>query len=372
MTRKVCILLGLAGLPLWISCGGENPAAAEYSRIRNSGLPGEALVSSLEDFALRYPGHFDSKVELGIYYLAVGETGRAKDYLRRAEADIDGGESPAGRGGYTNPGGPAAGEGTNIPVMYGALGQIYLDQGDYERALDYADRAIKADREKRDQYRFLKGHVLIARRDYGPALAVFDEVFRGAGEEPPADPPGQASVEALRAYLFLLAQAERQNDAAAVLDRYFETGAFFPGLGTFAAAVYRAAGERERAAYALFLEREYRSGYGALEQNPQNGARDLEELSPPPGGFFAAEYLLIKDYIGRAEVSEDQYRRYLELESYFRLFPSYYWNLWLGARLLYPEDRRNFAPALQKIIALDKDGPLARDAWEELTRLLGY
>jgi tetratricopeptide (TPR) repeat protein len=363
----VCILLGLAGLPLWISCGGENPAVTEYNRIRDLGLLGEPLVSTLEDFTIRHPDHFDSKVDLGIYYLATGEMGRAKDYLRRAEADIGGGGDLRD----TKSGGPPGEDGKNIPLMYGALGQLYLGQGDYEQALEYADRAIETDRGNRETYRFLKGHILIARKEYAPALEIFDGLLRDRREGPADEVPGQTMAEELRAYLFLLTQAERQADAAAVLDRYFETGAFFPGLGIFAAMVYRAAGERERAAYALYLEQEYRSGYGTL--NPES--RDettLGDLPPLPGNFFAAEYLRIKDHIAAGTVSEEQYHRYIELESYFRLFPSYYWNLWLGARLIYPQDYRNFAPALRKIIALDKDGPLARNAWEELTSLLGY
>jgi tetratricopeptide (TPR) repeat protein len=367
----VCILLGLAGLPLWIACGGENPAVTEYNRIRNLGLQGEPLVSTMEDFTIRYPDHFDSKVDLGTYYLAIGETGRAKDYLRRAEADISGREQQDLRPGPANRGGPAAGDGKNIPIMYGALGRIYLDQGDHDQALAYADRAIETSRDNRERYRFLKGHILIARKEYAPALEIFDELLRDGGEGSTEESSRQAGAEELRAYLFLLTQAERRIDAAAVLDRYFETGAFFPGLGIFAAMVYRAAGEPERAAYALRLDQEYRSGYGAFEPESKN-ENTLEGLPPPPDNFFAAEYLLIQDRITTGTVSEEQYQRYRELESYFRLFPSYYWNLWLGARLLYPREYRNFEPALRKIIALDKDGPLAGNAWKELTSLLGY
>jgi hypothetical protein len=384
MTRILIFLFGLTAL--LPSCGGKDGAAKEYDRLRNGELKGEELVRALEDFELRYPGHFYVKVDLGTYYLATGEEGRARDYLRRAEALTgqarrDLGSSPDGDENY-------------LSIMYGALGQIYLNQGEQGRALEYAEKAIENAWGEGRAYRFLKGHILIARQEYAGALEVFEGLFagpgRGSGE---AGATGGAEPAALRggglpgdglpegslpegglpegeagdilAYLFLLAQAGRSADAAAVLNRYFETGAFFPSLGTFAAMVYRSAGETERAAYAAYLEQEYRSGYGETEAEAPAGL-------PPAGNFFAGEYLAIKDEINRGSLSEDQFRRYIELEPYFRLFPSYYWNLWLGARRLYPEAVVNFAPALQKIISLDKDGPFAGAAWKELGALFGY
>jgi tetratricopeptide (TPR) repeat protein len=361
-------LLGLtAFLP---SCGGAGRAEEEYGRLRNGGLEGEALVAELENFELRYPDHLFAKVDLGTYYLARGEEGRARDYLRRAEAI-------AARSG--NRAASPDGEENYVSIMYGALGRICLNREEYQQALEYAERALGAAGENARAYLVLKGRVLIAQQDYAAALEIFDGLFaggpaeaEGAGDDDPAGDDSLAGggglaegeAEDILAYLFLLAQAERSADAAAVLNRYFETGAFFPSLGTFAAMVYRAAGEPERAAYAAYLEHEYQAGYG--------GESLAAEIPPPGGNFFAGEYLAIKQEISRGSLSEDQFRRYLELESYFRLFPSYYWNLWLGARLLYPETYENFAPALQKIISLDQNGPFAREAWKELGLMFGY
>jgi tetratricopeptide (TPR) repeat protein len=371
MTRIMMFLLGLTTFLPWASCGGEGRAAREYGDLRNGGLRGEELVAALEDFELRHPDHFYSKVDLGTYYLARGEEGRAGDYLRRAEAiaalvrrDREREKLRAGGG--------KEGEENYLSIMYGALGRIYLARGDRRQALEYAEKAIEHAEEKAGAYRLLKGHILIAQGEYDKALEIFDGAFSGGpggGAEEPGSPAAvlpEAEAGDILAYLFLLAQAERSADAAAVLNRYFETGAFFPSLGTFAAMVYRAAGEMERAAYAVYLEEEYRSGYG------EGGKPAALEIPRPGGNFFAGEYLAIKDEINRGSLSEAQFLRYLELEAYFRLFPSYYWNLWLGARLVYPESYGNFAPALQKIISLDKDGPFAREAWKALSSLLGY
>ncbi|MDR1025622.1 MAG: tetratricopeptide repeat protein [Treponema sp.] len=398
MTRIVLFLVSLTAFLPWTSCGGESKAIREYGEIRDGELRGEALIAALEDFEVRYPGHFDSKVDLGIYYLARGEEGRARDYLRRAEIIAE--RTPGAGAGEKS----RAGNSDPLPVMYGALGQIYLNQQDYRRALDYAEKAIGYAGDDAGIYRSLKAHILIAQQEYAGALEIFDGLF-AAGEpgEPDglgkqgetggfaavdradragwadpaggtdgadwADPAGDDSrTEDILAYLFLLAQAERSADAVLILNRYFETGAFFPNLGTFAAMVYRTAGETERAAYAVYLEQEYRSGYG--EGEPEN--RNAAGIPAPGGNFFAGEYLALKDQIRRGSLSEEQFIRYIELESYFRLFPSYYWNLWLGARLVYPETYANFALALQKIIALDREGPFAREAWKELTFLFGY
>jgi tetratricopeptide (TPR) repeat protein len=255
----------------------------------------------------------------------------------------------------------AEAEGENIPGMYGDLGQLNLSQGDYQKALEYADKAIKADGEN-SSYRLLKGHILIALDEYAGALEIFDGLFAGGDLE-------GAGVEDLRAYLLLLAQAERPQEAAAVLERYFETGAYFPDLGYLAAAIYQTLGETEKAGLAVFLEEEYRSGYRALGSGP---LPELPVQLPLGTDFFVREYLYLKGLIKNNSISELQFRRYMELETYFRLFPSYYWIFWQGAQFLYPGSDRDFTPVLQKIITLDREGPFAKTAWEELTRLMGY
>jgi tetratricopeptide (TPR) repeat protein len=381
LSRRPRILLGLVALLPWLACaGGESGGdrgEKEYGEITGSGLRGTELIAALEDFEIRHGGHFYSKLDLGIYYLATGEADRARDYLRRAERILP------------EPGNLPPGKEHSAAVLYGALAQACLTRKDYRGALEYSDKAIGADRENRKSYRFLKGHVLIARQEYPAALEIFDALLGAAGgmvaggntaaeEDPEGD---EAGAEELRAYMFLLAQAEREAEAAAALDRYFRTGAFFPGLGWFGAAVYRTAGEMDKAACAAWLEEEYRSGYGELQDSRGFGA--LAETIPPAegggeagkigGDYFAAEYLELKNLInGPGDFTRDQFLRLVNLEPYFRLFPSFYWNLWQGARRAYPEDYRYFSTALQKIIALDREGPFARGAWEELTRLMGY
>ncbi|MDR2747209.1 MAG: hypothetical protein LBB77_07150 [Treponema sp.] len=415
LPQGLCVLLFLCGFLPWVSCAGKDGAEEkEYGEIVNSGLRGGELISALEDFEIRHGGHFDSKLDLGIYYLAAGETDRAREYLRRAERIfLDGAGRPvsSGKEGYAG-------------LMYGALAQVCLVRGEYQEALDYIDRAIGEKGGNKTSFHFLKGHILITGHEYGAALEIFDGLIGAGGaavgsntvvnsyaaagsgtttggntvtDSVAALDGGNdgAGEEELRAYMFLLAQAERPVEAAAVLDRYLLTGAFFPGLGYFGAALYRTAGDMEKAAWAAYLEEEYRSGYGELQNSQSGGFESLMgEISLPGaggteagrpgggkietgGGHFAAEYIRLKNLISGGNSAEgnftkDEFLRLTGLEPYFRLFPSFYWQLWLGARLAYPDDYRYFSAALQKIIVLDKDGPFARKAWEELTRLMGY
>jgi tetratricopeptide (TPR) repeat protein len=400
LSRKLFALFALCVLSPWVSCAGgngETPEEKEYGEIVNSGALGEELISALEDFEIRHGGHFDSKVDLGIYYLAVGETERARDYLRRAERILlDGaaGKRYPGKEGYA-------------AVMYGALAQAHFLREEYQEALEYIDRAIGADGENQKKYHFLKGNILIARQEYRAALAIFDELFAAgsteaggainAGADSNAsdsnttdssavysvnEPASKAEEEELRVYMFLLAQAERPAEAAAILDRYLLTGAFFPGLGYFGATVYRTMGEMEKAAWAAYLEEEYRSGYGEFRDSGPGAFESLTEGIIPvmeagaegKAGevHFAAEYARLKTLVDTGNVTKEDFLRLVGLEQQFRLFPSFYWRLWLGARLAYPEELQYFSAALQKIIALDKDGPFARGAWNEITRLMGY
>jgi hypothetical protein len=376
MVRSLVFLAGLAVFLPWASCtGGGGEIREEYEGIFNSGAAGEELIAALEDFEVRRGGCFDSKVDLGIYYLAAGEAGRAGDYLRRAESLLRGGEEPLTEDG-------------KVSALYGALGRLGLIEKKYRDALEYADMAIEADRENRRYYRTLKGHILIALEEYGAALEIFDAAMAAAEE---------AGADELRAYMYLLAQAERPVDAAAALDRYYRTGDFFPGLGFFGAALYRAAGDMEQSAQAIYLEQEYLSGYGG-PGNPRKegfglllrgipeaveklGEAFRETEKEGPDRRFAAEYQFLKGLLtaendeggeSAGDFGVGEFLRLAELEPYFRLFPSFYWCLWLGARRAYPENYQYFSSILQRIIALDMEGPFAKGAWEELTRLMGY
>jgi tetratricopeptide (TPR) repeat protein len=276
-----------------------------------------------------------------------------------------------------------------------------LIRGEYAQALEYAEKAIAIDREERPGPLFLKGHILIAREEDEKALEFLAGLFKTRREE--------AGPEDIRAYMYLLARAGRAAEAAEMTDLFFEKGSYFPGLGFFASSVYESTGETDKAVLAAFLDYEYYSGFsgaddgtflqniGALEERLE--ARSLEEggnagigakavqplrllrsLYDPETSvpadyeapFFAGDYILCKRKIREGSFTEADFSRYLSLEPYFRSFPSYYWNLWQGALLINEKPPAEYLAALEKVIALDREGIYAKPAWGELTRFLGF
>jgi tetratricopeptide (TPR) repeat protein len=122
--KKGFVLAMVTGLfSLLSGCAGDS-MEAEYAAIRDSGLSGEALLNGLSEFELRNIGHFNSKIDLGGYYLLSGDIDRAEDYFRRVEALTK----------------KAPGDGDtqkNITIMYGSLARIHSLQGEYDTALEW-------------------------------------------------------------------------------------------------------------------------------------------------------------------------------------------------------------------------------------------
>jgi tetratricopeptide (TPR) repeat protein len=275
-----------------------------------------------------------------------------------------------------------------------SLARMDLVRGDYGRALEYTERAIALDGEERPALLFLKGHILIAGEENEKALEFLAGLFKTRREE--------AGPEDIRAYMYLLARAGRAAEAAEMADLFFEKGVYFPGLGLFASSVYESCGETGKAVLAAFLDYEYQSGFreddGTFLRNIGNleeklgregpGGRDgkaaqslglLRSLYEPEtglpayeGSFFAGDYILCKKKILEGSLTEADFDRYLSLEPYFRVFPSYYWNLWQGALLINGKPPAEYLAALEKVIALDREGIYAKSAWGELTRFLGF
>jgi tetratricopeptide (TPR) repeat protein len=282
-----------------------------------------------------------------------------------------------------------------------SLARMSLIRGDYTQALEYAEKAIALNREEKPGPLFLKGHILVAREEDEKALDFFTELFKTYRQE--------AGPEDIRAYMYLLARKGRTIEAAEATDLFFEKGIYFPGLGFFASSVYEAAGEIEKAVLAAFLDYEYQSGFtgtddGAFLQNIGDLEKRLELRDPgEPGSagdrteaaqplrllrslydpetsapaaykapFFTGDYIICKKKIREGSFTEADFNRYLALEPHFRSFPSYYWNLWQGALLVNGKPPAEYLAALEKVIALDREGVYAKPAWGELTRFLGF
>lgn len=352
----------------------------EYERIKASGLSGDALREALTEFELNNMGHFSSKVDLGGYYMITGNTDRALDYFLRAEKLV----AKAPRGEETT---------KNTAIMYGSMARIYLMQGEYAKAMDNAEKAVATDEETGKQFRFLQAHILTAQEKQDESLALFYELYQKERDLMGADD--------IRAFMYLLAKTGNYGDCAAMVDLYFEKGAFFPGLGLFASGAYENSGQPNKAILAAFLDYEYHSSYTKTDdrdflKNIDNLEVQLNSkgtfakseatlslirslydnsvlgLVPKDNAFFAEEYCFLKKLILTNSLTVAEFQRYLQLEHYFSCFPAYYWNVWQAAQECTPDTLATYVPALEKIIRLNANGPYAQLAWDELTRLMGY
>jgi tetratricopeptide (TPR) repeat protein len=365
----------------FIAACGKTAMDREYERIKTSGLTGDALRAAIAEFELKNTNHFSSKVDLGGFYLLNGNIELAANFFRRAERVV----RKAPRNQETR---------NNIAIMYGSLARIYLLQSDFNMAVDYVEKAIATGTEQGELFRWLKPHIFIAQDKQDDALVLFYELYQTHRNLMTSDD--------IRAFMYLLARAERFGDCAAMVDLYFERGPFFPGLGLFASGAYEAAGQITKAIFAAFLDYEYNSGYfetndsdflaniNFLERQLElNGT--LNQAAPTlhlirslfdnsdltftrrNNAFFVEDYCYLKKKILTNTLTIPEFEEYLRLERYFTRFPVYYWNVWQAALGLFPPaSLATYVPALEKIILLDRNGRFAQAAWEELTKFMGY
>jgi tetratricopeptide (TPR) repeat protein len=364
-----------------------------YEQIRASGKTGQELFETLTEFERNNPEHFSSKVDLGGVFFLQGNNERAKDYFFRALAVL------------RNAGSDAESK-QNTVIMYGSLARIALAEGDYGEAAGYAEQAAALEKDENGQYVLLKGHILVAQGKNEEALSLFDRLYPSAGDNmTPLD---------LRAYMYLLARTERTEECAALVDRYFDgERPYFEGLGIFASGVFEKAGQTKKAILCAFLEYEYYSSYktadnaqylknidavekqlaqkGTLEEGryainllrslygrgsagaSYDNSKTLSELlREEEDRFFIEDYVIIKDRINKNAAGISDFHRLLQLEPHFSQFPLYYWNVWQLVPKFAPTARQYYSRALERIIALDKNGVYAKPAWDEISALMGY
>jgi tetratricopeptide (TPR) repeat protein len=227
----------------------------EYTQITNSGKSGRELYEALSVFERHNMAHFNSKIDLGGANLLNGDYTPAKDYFLRAEAVL------------SNAGDDETSQ-KNIAILYGSLARICLIEGKYIDALNYADKAISADKWNDAQYQFLKARVLTALNRKEEALVIFDSFY-------PENAEAMTALD-LRGYMYLLAGNERPRDTARALDQYFTKGLYFPGLGLFASTVYEKNDEIKKSILSAFLDYEYHASYN--ESNPADFLKNLDVL----------------------------------------------------------------------------------------------
>lgn len=365
-------LIHLIFLPFFAALvsGCSAKKADAYAAIKNSGLTGSALYERLTAFEKEHPEHFESKLDLGSSCFVSENYDDAWKYLLKAETLLTSAKGVAVQ---------------NKALLCALLSGLYAADGDGERASDYAKKAYETPDCGTD-YGYLYAKTRLMRDDKSGALALFDKTY--------ALRPERISADELRAYMYLLADAGQFQKCGELLERYFETGDFFPGLGVFASGVYENIGDTEKAVLCAFFDYEYASS-GRENGNafltklqsleallPEGGnSAALEsiralfdmrrEVHAPAFSFFVSDYIYRKAKALRCDVSPDDLSSLLQLEKYFSRFPSYYWTVWLTVRSLQSEGLRDWIPVLEKTIALAPSSAYASLAKTELASCIG-
>lgn len=358
----------------------QNTDQAEYQSLIEKKLSGAELLDSVLDFETAHIHHFESKSDLAQYYYSVGNLTLAEQFALRAESVI--GKAPNDD------------RMKRVKInLYMLLAEICYSKNHYDDALLYIAKAQSIDGEKALFTEYRASSILTSQEKFDDAIKRFDNVYKKI--------PDKATPLDLRTYLYLLAKGERYTDCVTILNRYFEEGTYFEGLGAFASTAYEKTEQYDRAILCSYLEYEYHDSFKdeddllfvkhietleakyksqkALDKIERTASlvkthylsskADSTGTNPSSDDFFAEQYLVLSDKINSNSITSTEVSQYLSLEKYFTVFPSYYWNAYKACSKI-PSNTSDLVPLLERIIALggNEYTHLAR---EQLAILLG-
>lgn len=366
-------------LTLLIASCKMDKTEKEYTWIKQSGIQGEELLSKLSVFEIEHSAHFASKVDLGSYYLLVGNLPQASHYLARAESVL---EKVANTKDNRK----------NKTILWGSIAYIQFIEKNYKDALDYVDKSIKADKEAGKEYILLKAHILYAMGNMDKSLSLFDSQLKESRDI--------FTAEDLRAYMYLLAEKERFSEAVSILERYSEFGEYYIGFGLFASNMYEKVLDQKHSILFAYLEYEYsRAGDASKDSlflvqletlvkklDPERKNKEIiDTLSLVKSRFdekvlysrlkdkdgFIEKYIKISNQIRDQTVLPETLDLFLSLEKYFKYFPNYYISVWHAVDLLEPSSLPEYKNALEKSLYLDSKESYSKFIKQELGRIIG-
>lgn len=317
-----------------ISCTNDS-SWAEYQKLKESSQTGQQLLNSLIGFEIAHTQNFEAKVDLAAYYATEGNMQKAEEYLKRAESVLSHSHN--------------SDEGKKIRcVYYGTWAYLYMINADYERAVSYAEKAVKTHKQSGKSYILLKAQILYTQGKNDEALSVFDKSAK--------DFPELFNPEDLRSYMYLLAQADKTEDALQYFERYLKTGEYYEGLGLFGSTMYEKLQKTDEAVLYAFTDYEFSRKNSATDRQFLNNLSSLEQTLKSDGKYtesvpvinfvrsyftpsvpyenytginiFITDYILINNRL-RDGISKDaDLQNFILMETYFKRFPAYYWTLW--------------------------------------------
>lgn len=359
MKKSLIIFSLLIFTSLFLSNCAKNKTVTmeknEYEELKKSKNDSD-LYEFIYMYELEHPDHFASKLDLAKLNLFAGNYSEAWKYLTRAEGIAKTSEKKLSN--------------QELSSMYGTFASLYVVSNDYNQAKTYIDKAYDVPKFG-EQFGFLKGRIEAELGNNEDALKVFDKTYSKYS--------AQISPDELRTYLYLTANFANYKKALTLLEKYFKTGAFFPGLGLLASGIYEKNNDYTKSVLSAFLDYEYNSCYGnkndkkfsenlktaikkAQEENNPDAQKALQailslyskdvELPIIDTDFFAYKYIYYKYKYLNFNLEPNDATYYLSIENNMKTFPIYYWILWDSASKNGITNYTNWIPVLEKIILL--------------------
>ena len=303
----------------------------EYEKIDKNG-GNEKYIVDLNSFDSEHPEFFDSKLDLGIIFLARQDYISAAYYLNKAEILLDSGSKV---------------ENEKKALLYASVAALKLLESNLDEAWKYALKAYNIPKSGK-AYANLCGRISLAFNNESEAMKYFDESY--------SDNSDLWDAESARAYMYLLAKNEDYKKALELCEIYLESGNFFSGLGVFASGLYEKNEIFDKAVFYAFLDYEYMSCFRptdnikflqnldrmseelqkqgiVLSKEAENAIQQLKSLysesalCAASSDFYISKYILCLEKLRTKTFTFQDYEVYISLEKYFKNFPSYYWNL---------------------------------------------
>lgn len=209
---------------------GDLKAALE--RVQNGADP----LVELTALDQKYPQDAKLKAEIAGYLLGIGEMTAAETFLEKSEA-LGTADAPT------------------KSAVSGARSRIFLLKSDFDKALEYAERALREDPSDPSGAVFSKGRALAEKGKAQEARAAYDSAV---GKD-----SAKMTKDDWRAYIKLLAASDPDATIKAI-DSYEAAFPYEPGTGLVESAMKEKKGDMEGAVLAAFMDLEYARELGAV------------------------------------------------------------------------------------------------------------
>ena len=305
---------------LLVLTGCSNRVQQEYLKIKKAESENKSIPNAILLFDESHPDFFNSKLDLGVYYLVSGNYLESKYFLEKAEGLL-----------------PSDVSLEDKALLYGSISAIRLIEAEFDEAWSYAKKAYDVPKAGK-YYGYICGRILVAQNKEDEALRYFNECYDAK--------LAAIDAESARAYMYLLAKTENFQKAKDILEIYIENGNYFAGLGIFASNIYEKCGDIEKSIYMAFLDYEYQSCFMNLDDNKfllnldrldadfraknialNDASRKAiaqikslygdSSLASPASDFYVSKYILCREKIRGKTFDIKDYETYISLEKYF-------------------------------------------------------